>query len=63
MTLVIRLTTFISIYTPSILDRAAWANSLDPDQMLQKAASDPDLHCLSLIQSILNIPTSNEIKF
>ena len=34
---------------PKYLDRQAWANSVDPDQMLQNAASDQGLHCLPLI--------------
>ena len=36
-------------------DRQAWANSVDPDQMLQNAASDLDLHYLQFIQQILDI--------
>ena len=35
---------------PKCWDRQAWANSVDPDQMLQNAASDLGLHCLPLIQ-------------
>ena len=35
---------------PKNWDRHARANSVDPDQMLQNAASDQCLHCLSLIQ-------------
>ena len=31
------------------LDRQVWAVSVDPDQMLQNAASDQDLQCLALI--------------
>ena len=31
-------------------DRQAWANSVDPDEMLQNAASHQGLHCLSHIQ-------------
>ena len=31
-------------------DRQAWANSVDPDQTPQNAASDQGLHCLSLTQ-------------
>ena len=27
------------------LNRQAWANSVDPDQTLQNAASDQGLHC------------------
>ena len=30
-------------------DRKAWANNVDPDQMLQNAASDHGLPCLPLI--------------
>ena len=33
---------------PKYWDRQAWANSVDPDQMLQNAASDQGLHCLPL---------------
>ena len=40
-------------------DRQVWANSIDPDQMLQNAASDQGLHCLSLIQQFLNTLTGN----
>ena len=32
------------------LDRQVGANSVDPDQVLQNAASDQGLHCLQLIQ-------------
>ena len=35
---------------PKYWDGQAWANSVDPDQMLQNAASDQGLHCLPLIQ-------------
>ena len=35
---------------PKYWDRHAWTNSVDPDQMLQNAASDQGLHCLLLIQ-------------
>ena len=31
-------------------DRQAWANSIDPDQTPQNAASDQGLHCLPLTQ-------------
>ena len=31
---------------PKYSDRQTWANSVDPDQMLQNAASDLGLHCL-----------------
>ena len=33
---------------PKNSDREAWANSADPDQTPQNAASDLDLHCLPL---------------
>ena len=32
------------------LERRAWTNSIDPDQMLQNAASDLGLYCLSQIK-------------
>ena len=35
-------------------DRAVWANSVDPDQTPQNAASDQGLHCLTLIQHVLD---------
>ena len=41
------------------LDRQVWANSVDPDQMLQNAASDQGLHCWLLIQQFLNTLTGN----
>ena len=31
-------------------ERQAWANSVDPDQAPQNAASDQGLHCLPLIK-------------
>ena len=36
---------------PHYWDREAWANSVNPNQMLQ---NDQDLHCLPLIQEFLN---------
>ena len=42
---------------PKYWDRRASANSVDPDQMPQNAASDQGLHCLSLIQLLLDTPT------
>ena len=36
------------------LDRQAWANSVDPDEMLQNAASHQGLHCLPFIQQCLD---------
>ena len=35
---------------PKYWDRQAFANRVDPDQMLHNVASDQDLHCLSYIQ-------------
>ena len=35
---------------PKYWDWQAWANSVDPDQMPQNAASGQGLHCLQLIQ-------------
>ena len=35
---------------PKYWDTHAQANSVDPDQTLQNAASDQGLHCLPLIQ-------------
>ena len=36
------------------LDRQAWANSVDPDEMQQNAASHQGLHFLPLIQQFLD---------
>ena len=33
---------------PKYWDKQAWANSADPDQMLQNVVSDQDLHFLPL---------------
>ena len=41
-------------------DRKSWANSVDPDQVLQNAASDLGLHCLPLIQYFLD-PDSSKL--
>ena len=35
---------------PKYWERNTFANSVDPDQMPQNAASDQGLHCLSYIQ-------------
>ena len=35
---------------PKYWDRRAFANSVDPDQMPQNAASDQGLHCLPYMQ-------------
>ena len=39
------------------LDWQAWANSVDPDQMLQTAASDLGLYCLPIIEQFLDTST------
>ena len=41
---------FDYLNNPKYWDRQAWANSVDPDQMLQNAASDQGLQCLPLIK-------------
>ena len=46
---------------PKYSDRQVWAKSVDPDQMLQNAASDPGLHCLPLIQYFLDTSTGNKM--
>ena len=51
-------TVFILKYS----DRQAWANSVDPDQTPQNAASDQGLHCLKIIQQFFFSDTSVEIK-
>ena len=35
---------------PKYLDRQAWENNVDPEQMPQNVASDQGLLCLTLIQ-------------
>ena len=42
-------------------DRQAWANSIDPDETLQNAASHPGLHCLPLIQQFLDTTSGSEL--
>ena len=42
-------------------DRQAWANSIDPDEMPQNAASHLGLHCLPLIQQFLDITLGSEL--
>ena len=39
---------------PKYWYKRAWANSVDPDQTPQNAASDQSLHCLPLIQQYLD---------
>ena len=48
-------------YNQKYADWQAWANCVDPDQMLQNAASDQGLHCLPLIHQFLHTPTGSEI--
>ena len=40
----------------------AWANGVDPDQMLQNAASDLGQHWLPLIQQCLDTPAGSKKK-
>ena len=53
------------LFTLEILqywNRQAWANSIDPDQMLQNMLSDQGLHCLPLIQQFLDIFTASKLN-
>ena len=43
------------------LDRQAWANSVDPDETPQNAASHLSLHCLPLIQQYLDTTSCSEL--
>ena len=43
------------------LDRQAWANIVDSDQMQQNVASDQSLHCLPLIHHFLDISTGSQM--
>ena len=42
-------------------DRQAWANSLDPDETPQNAASHLGLYCLPLIQQFLDTSSGSEL--
>ena len=42
-------------------DRQAWANSADPDEMLQNTASHDGLHCLPLIQQFLDTTSGSKL--
>ena len=42
------------VIIPSIGDRQIFANSVDPDQMMQNEAYDQGLHCLTYIQQYFN---------
>ena len=46
---------------PKCLGRQSWANSVDPDQMLQNAAADLGLPCLPVIQQFLESPEDCQI--
>ena len=46
---------------PKYWDRLFWANSVDPDQMLQNAVSDQVLHCLLLIQQVLSTSKGSQM--
>ena len=48
---------------PKYWDRQAWANSVDPDQMPQNAASYQGLHCLPLAQHYLDKSRGSKIHF
>ena len=43
------------------LDKQASANSVDPDEMLQNAASHQGLNCLSLIQIFLDTTSGGKL--
>ena len=43
------------------LDRQAWANSVDPDEMPQNVASHQGLHCLPLIQQFLDTVSRSKL--
>ena len=42
-------------------DRQAWANSIDPDETPQNAASHLGLYCLPLIQQFLDTTSGSEL--
>ena len=46
---------------PKYSDRQGRANSVDPDQMPQNAASDLSLHCLPLIQQFLDTSSGSQM--
>ena len=43
------------------LDRQAWANTVDPDEMPQNVASHQGLHCLPLIQQLLDTTSGSKL--
>ena len=42
-------------------DRQIWANRVDADEMPQNAVPHQDLHCLPLIQQLLDTTTGNKL--
>ena len=46
-------------YLPYVFGSQIWANSVDPDDMLQNAASHQGLHCLPVIQQLVCHSPSN----
>ena len=60
----------ISAYTQTIdripyltmySDRHAWANSVDPDETPQNAASHQGLHCLLIVQQFLDTTSGSKL--
>ena len=45
------------------LDRQAWANSVDPYEMPQNAASHQGLYCLLLVQQFLDTISGSKLFF
>ena len=43
------------------LDRQAWANSVDPYEMPQNVVSHQGLHCLPLVQHVLETTLNNKL--
>ena len=48
---------------PKYWGRLAFANSVDPDQMLQNAASDQGLHYLPYIEQSLRTPRGSRMDY
>ena len=42
-------------------DKKVWANSVNPDEMLQNAASHQGLHCLPLFQQFLDKTSGSKL--
>ena len=51
------------LYVQLLYVDIARANSVDPDQMPQSAASDQGLHCLPLVQQFLDTSASSKTDF